>query len=169
MGQFVLNTTAHLPLFDGLRAASIVLVLLSPFAFVLTEPPKCVRVSAAVIALAPIARSGAWLFFRQTPYYDLEMFPMVADGLVAGCLLASMWDWLERQEWYLHLFRAADSAALLLNRCMGYTLTAVMGTSVVNLCVGILVHRSVYLSEDWAGRCFNWSAVAFVGMLSCSR
>jgi peptidoglycan/LPS O-acetylase OafA/YrhL len=57
---------------------------------------------------------------------------------------------------------------LLLNRFSGYTVVAVFGASIINLCLAILIHRSVYYSRDWLGRFLNWRPVAFVGVLSYS-
>ena len=106
---------------------------------------------------------GAWLLLRGTPYYDLEMFPMVADSIAMGCLLAMAGGWLEQKSWYLRLFRPAYSAGLLAlvlltNRFMGYTAVSVFGSSVINACLAILIHRSVYYSRDWIGTVLNWNA-----------
>jgi len=147
--------------------------LLWPCTFVLLRTRRAGWIAAGVILFAPIARSAAWLFFRHTPYYDLEMFPMVADSLAMGCLLAMAGGWLETKSWYLRLFRPAYSVGLvalvlLINRYEGYTVVGVFGTSVVNASLAVLVHRSVYCSRDWMGRVLNWRPIAFVGLLSYS-
>jgi peptidoglycan/LPS O-acetylase OafA/YrhL len=51
---------------------------------------------------------------------------------------------------------------------MGYTMVQVLGTSVMNVSLAILIHRSVYLSEDRLGRFLNWKSIEFVGVLSYS-
>jgi hypothetical protein len=99
--------------------------MLWPFAFVALGPRKAVWVAAGFILLGPLARSASWLFLRGTPYRDLPMFPMVADSLAVGCLLAGIRPWLESQNWYLRLFRPVHSIALLaivftINRLAGY-------------------------------------------------
>ena len=129
--------------------------------------------SVAVILIGPVARSADRFFLLRTPYHDLPMFPMVADSLAMGCLLASVNSWLERQKWYLTLFRPACSLGvlalvLLCNRYMDYTVVSVFGTSVINLGLAILIHRSVYCSRDWVGQILNWRPIAFVGVLSYS-
>jgi peptidoglycan/LPS O-acetylase OafA/YrhL len=101
------------------------------------------------------------------------MFPMVADSLAVGCLLAVSRTWLERQRWYLALLRPAFSLflvalLLLLNRYTRYGLVEVFGRSMMNAALAILVHRSVVHSRDAAGRFLNWRPVAFVGVLSYS-
>jgi peptidoglycan/LPS O-acetylase OafA/YrhL len=147
--------------------------LIWPCTFVLLGPRRAGWVAVGVIAFAPVARSGSWLFLRGTPYGDLEMFPMVADSLAMGCLLAKVSGWLEGKNWYLQLFRPAWSVGLvalilLINRYGGYTVVGVFGTSVLNASLAVLIHRSVYCSRDWVGRVLNWKPIAFVGVLSYS-
>jgi peptidoglycan/LPS O-acetylase OafA/YrhL len=147
--------------------------LLWPFAFLMLGSRRATWVAVAVILLGPIARSADRLLLVGTPYHDLEMFPMVADSLAMGCLLAKVSGWLEKQKWYLKLFRPACSIGLLAlvlltNRYMGYTVVSVFGTSVINIGIAILIHRSVYCSRDWIGQILNWKPIAFVGGLSYS-
>jgi peptidoglycan/LPS O-acetylase OafA/YrhL len=101
------------------------------------------------------------------------MFPMVADSLAMGCVLAKYSGWLEAKQWYLRLFRPGYSVALLAlvvlcNRFMGYSICAVFGTSLVNASLAILIHRCVYHSRGWIGHFLNWKPLAFVGVLSYS-
>lgn len=147
--------------------------LIWPFAFVAFLPRRAGWIAAGVILFGPVARSAGWLLLRGTPYYDLELFPMVADSLAMGCLLAKISGWLESKSWYLRLFRPVCSLGLLalvlgINRCMGYTVVAVFGASILNAGLAILIHRSVYCSQDWMGRFLNWRPVAFIGLLSYS-
>jgi peptidoglycan/LPS O-acetylase OafA/YrhL len=108
-----------------------------------------------------------------TPLHGLEMFPMVADCLATGCLLALLRKQLEQRRWYLRLFHPACSILLIalvlvLNRFSGYTVVAVLGTSVINLALAVLIHRSVYLAHTPVAAFLNWRPVAFVGILSYS-
>ena len=147
--------------------------LVWPCTFVFLGPRRAGWAAGGVILFGPVARSCAWLFLRSTPYRDLEMFPMVADSLAMGCILANVSGWLEAKKWYLQLFRPAYSIGLLglcllINRYAGYTVAGVFGTSVVNLGLAVLIHRSVYCSNDWIGKVLNWKPIAFVGLLSYS-
>jgi peptidoglycan/LPS O-acetylase OafA/YrhL len=147
--------------------------LLWPFAFLAAGPRRSTWVAAAVIGLGPVTRIAARLFLNGSPYKDLEMFPMVADSLATGCLLAQVSGWLEGQTWYLRLFRPLYSLGLLalicvINRYMGRTIVWVFGTAILNLSLAILIHRCVYYSRDWAGQVLNWKPIAFVGLLSYS-
>lgn len=147
--------------------------LLWPCTFVVLGSRRSGWAAAAVILFAPAARACAWLFLRGTPSYGLEMFPMVADSLAMGCLLAKIGGWLETKSWYLQLFKPHCSLGLaalilVLNRYMGYTVVSVFGASLVNVCLAVLIHRSVYCSSDWLGHLLNWKPVAFAGVLSYS-
>jgi len=147
--------------------------LLWPCTFVLLGPRRAGWVAVGTILFGPVARACAWLFLRGTPYRDLPMFPMVADSIAIGCLLANIRGWLERKNWYLQLFRPVYSIALLTlllvtNRYMDYTVVSVFGTSIINVGLAILIHRCVYRPYDWVGRVLNWRPIAFVGVLSYS-
>jgi peptidoglycan/LPS O-acetylase OafA/YrhL len=147
--------------------------LIWPFVFLSLGPRWAIWVAAAMILLGPVARIGGWILFRATPYRDVNMFPMIADSLAMGCLLAKVRGWLEVQGWYLTLFRPIYSVSLLavillLNRYMGYTVVSVFGISVINISLAILIHRSVYCSQGWIGQVLNWKPIAFVGVLSYS-
>jgi peptidoglycan/LPS O-acetylase OafA/YrhL len=147
--------------------------LIWPCTFVFLGRRRAAWAAVGVILFGPVARSCNWLFLRGTPYQDLQMFPMVADSLAMGCLLIMLSGWLEARNWYLRLFRPVYSIGLvalvlLINRYLGYTVVYVFGTSVINLCLAVLIHRSVYRSGDLAGKVFNWKPIAFVGVLSYS-
>lgn len=147
--------------------------LIWPCTFVILGPRRAGWAAVGAILLGPAARFYAWLFLTGTPYRDLEMFPMVADSLAMGCLLANIGDWLKEKSWYTWLFRPVYSLGLLfivllLNRYMDYSVDSVFGTSVINVCLAILIHRSVNLPRDWFGLALNWKPIAFVGVLSYS-
>lgn len=147
--------------------------LLWPFVFVRSGRRGAVWAAASVMAVAVAARVANRVFLIGTPYHDLEMFPMVADSLAAGCLLAMLRGWLEEQKWYLRLFHPASSFVVLalilvVNHFSGYTLVSVFGTSLTNVGLAILIHRSVYRAGDSIGLFLNWKPVATVGVLSYS-
>jgi peptidoglycan/LPS O-acetylase OafA/YrhL len=147
--------------------------LLWPCTFVILGARKSGWAAVATILFGPVARAGAWLFLRGTPYGDVPMFPLVADSIAMGCLLANVSGWFEQKNWYLRLFRPGYSLGLLallllINRYMDYTVVSVIGASILNLCLAILIHRSVYHSEDWVGRILNWRPLAWIGVLSYS-
>lgn len=147
--------------------------LLWPFAFAAAGKRWRAWVAGSVLVVGPGARMAAWLFLRGTPWRDMEMFPMVADSLAIGCLLALLRTQLEDRAWYRRLLRGDVSLALVagvfaLNRMMRYTVADVLGTGLLNVVIALLVHRSVYHYEGLAGRLLNWRGLAFVGTLSYS-
>jgi peptidoglycan/LPS O-acetylase OafA/YrhL len=147
--------------------------LLWPCTFVLLGPRRAGWVAVGAILFGPVARACGWLFLRGTPYGELPMFPMVADSIAIGCLLANISGWLEQKNWYLQLFRPGYSFGLLalllaINRYMDYTIVSVFGSSVINASLAILIHRCVYRPHDWVGRVLNWKPIVFVGALSYS-
>lgn len=147
--------------------------LLWPFAFVFLRPRRAFWAAGWAIVLGPVARAGGWLLLHKTPYNGLELFPMAADSLATGCLLARISGWLEEQPWYLRLFRPAWSLGilgllLLVNRYLQHIPVWVLGASVVNICIAVLIHRSVYCSRDFFGNFLNWKPIAFIGVLSYS-
>lgn len=144
-----------------------------PLTFVLLRPKRAGWVIVGAILIGPCARFGDWLFLRWTPYYDLQMFPMVADSLAVGCLMAMVSGWLETKTWYLRLFCPIYSIGLaflvlLINRNLGYSVVMVFGQSISNLGLAVLIHRCVYCSRGSIGSVLNWKPIAFVGVLSYS-
>jgi len=147
--------------------------LLWPFILVACGWRKAPWVAAATIGLGPICRLSAHLFLTGTPYRDLEMFPMVADSLGAGCLLACRREWLERRGWYRALLRPLVAfglfgAILVANRYMGYTVGNVFGGCFINLALAVLIHRAVITPGGTFTRILNWTPVARIGVLSYS-
>ena len=147
--------------------------LLWPFAFSALGKRKGIGAAVAVMAFAIFARTGARVFLIGTAYRDLPMFPMVADSLASGCILALTRSRLERQRWYLNLFRPVPALAtvaviLILNRFAEYTVIGILGTSIINIGVALLVHRCVFKHKDYVGAFLNWRPAAFIGVLSYS-
>lgn len=147
--------------------------LLWPIAFVLLLPRRATWAAFAALLIGPVTRLGAVVLFRGSPIRDLEMFPMVADSLATGCLLALTGRWLETRNWYLQLFKPVVAFGMLLsvfaiNYFMGWGIVFIIGTSVINVLLAILIHRSVYCHRDWFGQFLNYRPVAFIGVLSYS-
>src|SRR5206468_1424724 len=120
--------------------------LLWPFTFVLFKPKRAHWAALGAMLLGPLARAGAMFLFRGSPYRDLEMFPMVADSLATGCMLAMSRESLEDKAWYLGLFKPIYSVGLIvlvfaINHFMGYGVSIAFGTTIINICLAILIHR----------------------------
>jgi len=147
--------------------------LLWPLVFSIVSPRHRIWASAGFVAMGPAARFFGWLLLHGSPYRNLEMFPMVADSLAAGCLLAVLRGRLETQSAYLRLFRPWISALLVgmvlaINRYTGYTIVSVFGGLLINLQLAVLMHRCMYCRGDALGRFLSWRSISFVGVLSYS-
>jgi peptidoglycan/LPS O-acetylase OafA/YrhL len=147
--------------------------LLWPFTFVMLGPRRSGWAAAGVVVFGMAARLFNRFVLIGTPYHDEPWFPMVADSLAIGCLLARLRDWLEQRSWYCRLFQPVYSLLVLIlmlgiNRFAGYSLIAVFGTPVMLISLAFLIHRSVYHANDWVGAFLNWKPLAFVGVLSYS-
>jgi len=147
--------------------------LLWPFAFMCATATGRIWIAVATVAVGPLARAAAAFFLRGSPYGDLEMFPMVADSLATGCLLACTQGWLEQRPAYLALFRAPSSLGLVVvlfftNRYMDHTLVDVVRSCPTNIALAILIHRSVARAHDKVGRILNSPALTWAGVLSYS-
>jgi peptidoglycan/LPS O-acetylase OafA/YrhL len=148
--------------------------LIWPLTFVLLKRRRATWAAASMILVAILTRAASRLFLKGTVFYELEMFPMVADSLAVGCVLAMLRDKLEEKTWYLKLFSPRWSIVLLalalgLNRCLSYSaVDRTLGMGAINVALAVLVHRSVYRANDCIGRALNWRPVALVGVLSYS-
>lgn len=147
--------------------------LVWPFAFAILGVRRSVPVALFGIAMGPVARAASWYFLRGTVWREAPMFPMVADSIAIGCLLALRREWLEQQRWYVWLFQPHLSILLIalvffVNRLGAYTVVRVLGTSLINICLAVLVHRCVVHPNDTFGRCLNWKPLASLGGLSYS-
>jgi len=148
--------------------------LLWPLCFAICGTRRAAGCATALFAAAFFARILGGRLLAGTQYLDLPMFPMVADSIAAGCLLALLRTRLERYRAYLALFRPAPAAAtlvivlLLYHIESGHTVVASAAASCVSLGLAILIHRCVYQPDDRIGRILNLRPVMFVGVLSYS-
>ena len=148
--------------------------LLWPFALGLAGAMRSMHIAAAVVLIGPIARAGTRLFLMDDPLGQTEMFPIVADSLAAGCLLAG---WRERL-WQFRGYRAAVESnwvlyaipllLLAINRGRGYTVVWVFGETVMNLAIALLIDRCVSWPSRGGVHLLNLRPVAWIGLMSYS-
>lgn len=132
-------------------------------------PKRRVWVAFAMLAFAPVAHLLVWFYLRHTPYYDVEFFPLFADSLAAGCVLAHFQTDLENRSWYLRFFHPAASillvvAILLTKRLLIYSAVSIFGGTAISLAIAILIHRSMFCSRDAMGRILNSRVLSFLGI-----
>src|SRR5579872_853010 len=117
--------------------------LLWPAVLVLAGRSKATWIAAGVLLVSPIARFFAMGRAAGT------IFPCVADSLACGCLLALCGDKLFAKKPYTTLIASGlflPVAVILIlasNWLRSYTVGVVLGVSVINLLIGLIVHRCV--------------------------
>jgi peptidoglycan/LPS O-acetylase OafA/YrhL len=114
------------------------------------------------------------MLLQHSPYREAEIFPVVADSLAAGCLLAGirdrLWTWpayerLLRSRWLLIILPVL---LFSINVLRGRTLVWILGDSVLNIAIAVMIDRFVSFPNDAAGRLMNVAPLAWIGVLSYS-
>lgn len=131
---------------------------------------------AALVAflVAPAVRLGLHLAFSHGPYRDLEIFPAVADGLAAGCLMALARPWLLQQPWYLRVTQASalwlvlPLAVVVHHFGGGYTIVDVFGTPPMLVGLAVLIEASTRRADRLSARILNSAPMVLIGTLSYS-
>jgi peptidoglycan/LPS O-acetylase OafA/YrhL len=148
--------------------------LLWPFAFVALGPSRAMKAAAVVLALGPVSRLLVRILLQHSPYREAEIFPVVADSLAAGCLLAGVRDQLWNQPAYNRILRshflliALPIFFITINGLRGYTAVRILGDSALNLAIAVMIDRFVSFPNDTAGRLMNVAPLAWIGVLSYS-
>src|SRR5579875_425218 len=151
--------------------------LLWPLALLVLRERRALIVAVAAIFTGPLVRVGIleWLFRVDPHSLDgmMTSFPAMLDYLAAGSALALLRPWLLTRTWYLRLTASrwlalAVPLVLLINRMGGHTLTILLGSPVLNLCIALLIESSTRHADSLAGRFLNWKPVVALGVLSYS-
>jgi peptidoglycan/LPS O-acetylase OafA/YrhL len=149
--------------------------LLWPGALVLLGVRRAFVGAAVVLVASPAFRVLATHSPPLWPMYWRFAFECVADALATGCLLA----YLRPRLWRSGLYRGFLSSplavlppiALLVVSTLNVRHTrfaAVIGVSLVNVCVALVVDWTLRFPSGAVGRLLNWRPIAFVGTLSYS-
>jgi len=124
---------------------------------------------------APLLRGMMRVAVGPNPIRDLEIFPVIADGIAVGCLLAGLDGWLRGQTWYQRMLAnkgwmplVAIFVVLEINRYLGYTLAYVIGKPVMLAAMAYCVHWTIHQANSPFGRFLNSRPVVMVGLLSYS-
>jgi peptidoglycan/LPS O-acetylase OafA/YrhL len=130
------------------------------------------RVALAVVLVAPIIRVGEATFFPQLMPLIGTSFETTADALAMGCLLALWHQSLEANRIYRWALRFWPAIPFLILASvlagLRYRPGLLVGDSLANLAVALLISRSVSISSDRWGRLLNGPLLIFVGTLSYS-
>jgi len=147
--------------------------LLWPFAMKLLAPRRARALTIAVIVASPLVRV---LLYRFAPAFRQgigETFPTVADTLAAGCLLALSTDELGRSRRYLAFlsspaFWLAPLAILVSAAIPSEGLRLLVGETVMNISLAMVIDRFVRFPETPVGRLLNTRVFVAVGSVSYS-
>jgi peptidoglycan/LPS O-acetylase OafA/YrhL len=147
--------------------------LIWPFLMVLAGTRKAMMGAVAVVLTAPALRLGLLMLYPGKHAWMGEAFPLVADALATGCLLAGFREALIANRWYRGLLESrvfgwVPLLALLANSYPGGRIHSAIFDSAVNFAIAITVDRYVRMPATTAGRFLNWRPVAFIGVLSYS-
>jgi peptidoglycan/LPS O-acetylase OafA/YrhL len=116
--------------------------LLWPAIVVIVGIRKSLWVAVGMILVSPIAR--LWALQHHEPG---SMFPCVADSIAFGCLLAIVGENLLSRKWYRAFVERplfVPTAVILIFACnwlRSYFVGILVGVSIINLLVSVLVHR----------------------------
>jgi peptidoglycan/LPS O-acetylase OafA/YrhL len=132
------------------------------------------RISVAVLILAPLARIGTYeLFPAERPLIG-EAFPTIADSIAFGCLLAALRVRLGKSKAYM---RMLGSRVFLLTPVLIFAVNHLamharafflVGETLLDLMIALCIDRAVRLPDGRVGRMLNGRLLSWIGTLSYS-
>jgi len=130
------------------------------------------RVAVVVVLLAPALR----IAMAGSPSLRAgigETFPTVADALATGCVLAGIRPWLARSARWAQFFASpafwlAPIAVALAARNPSAKLDWLVGQTVMNVGLALIVEKTIRTPGDWLGRVLNARPLVVIGTLSYS-
>jgi len=150
--------------------------LIWPCAFVLLGSRKALIMAAIVLLVCPICRGVMWYELEATPTAMTRRLQAVADSLATGCVLAGAYHWLGRSRHYYAFVSSRYSLSLsllgllasLASASIGKGLYYVVGQTLANVSIALLLDIYVRFPASLGGRLLNWPPLAYVGTLSYS-
>jgi peptidoglycan/LPS O-acetylase OafA/YrhL len=135
--------------------------------------------AAIAMVLAPLARIVTWYWIPSWEWSIGTAFQTNVDALAAGCVLAGLWTRLSSSTAYLRFLNSklfslvpisAIAAGVLLSSEDPRLVFAsyLLGQTVLNVSIALMIDRCVRYESDAVGRLLNWKPVVFVGVLSYS-
>jgi peptidoglycan/LPS O-acetylase OafA/YrhL len=144
-----------------------------PVVFVFAGLRRAPRTLTSVLVAAPLVRF-ALLPWKHSlgPTYG-TMFPCICDTVAAGCLLALVRARLHRRPEYLGFLRSGAyllllPAALGLELLMPEALSVVIGPSLTNIAIVVLMDGCMTFDKSWIARPLNTRLLATAGVMSYS-
>jgi peptidoglycan/LPS O-acetylase OafA/YrhL len=146
--------------------------LLWPITLALVGLSRGVKVAIAVIFLAPIFRTVEFLALPDARPLIGNTFETTADAIAMGCVLALMLDRLVLRAWFRRVIasRWIIPALLLVGLALNVRTNTgvVIGTTLTNLAVALVVARCVLRPNGLAGRFLRLRPLVVIGVLSYS-
>ena len=147
--------------------------LLWPFALNRLNPRRAMWAAGAVFVCGPVTRILMRTFLTGDFLPYLPIFPAVADGLAAGCLMAGFRARLLKTSWYPRLAAGPVVLGLVtlvfaINALRGSYWMEAAGVPVMMMSIAVVMEWCLRNSTSLAGRILNARPVAWVGVLSYS-
>jgi peptidoglycan/LPS O-acetylase OafA/YrhL len=146
--------------------------LLWPLTLALVGLRRGVNVALAVILLAPVIRTFEFLALPDARPLIGNTFETTADAIAMGCVLALMLDRLVLRAWFRRVIESRWMIPALL--VVGLVLNVrtntgvVIGVTLTNLAVALVVARCVLRPNGLAGRFLQLRPLVVIGVLSYS-
>jgi len=150
--------------------------LLWPMTLLLVEPRRALRIAVATVLVVPLIRVLMYFVFSASPTAMTRHFQAVADALASGCLVAFFYNYLGTIKRYTRVtvspaFIVVPMLLMLLSG-MTYKLSPglfwILGQTIANIGIFLLLDRCVRFPQDWVGHVLNWHPLRLIGMWSYS-
>jgi peptidoglycan/LPS O-acetylase OafA/YrhL len=147
--------------------------LVWPFVFCYLGVKRAALVCLATLAVSPLLRFGLLILAPGFRAGIGETFPTVADAIATGCLLACYREsFAKSPRWLTHLQSAwgwvLPAAGILAAFAPGTKVNLLVGQTVTNIGVAVLIERVVRFPTVGVARPLNWRPVVYLGTLSYS-
>ena len=146
--------------------------LVWPAILVFAGTRRGLRLAVVVLLVAPVLRIA--LGFVPSLRAGIgETFPTVADALATGCLLAGIRPWLSRSQRFTRFlaspaFWLVPLAVAAAARNPSAKLDWLVGQTVMNVGIAVVIDRTIRIPGDWLGRLLNARPLVVIGTLSYS-
>jgi peptidoglycan/LPS O-acetylase OafA/YrhL len=149
--------------------------LIWPVTLFFLKPRRAMQLAALMLLVAPVVR---WLMFSYGSGPEIRLsreFQAVADALATGCLAALLHNHLSEKAWFMKLVSwpalpicaaciAAGYGVALVYRPAAY----VVGQTLANIGIVILLQHIVRFPQQPLGRLFNTRPLVYIGVMSYS-
>jgi peptidoglycan/LPS O-acetylase OafA/YrhL len=147
--------------------------LLWPATLFLAGLSRAFKIVVATLFIAPLCRIFILLVLPQHFEGVGTIFPCMMDSIAIGCLLARSYKWLGTNMEYVRFLKSpwfvfVPVAAAILTFPISTKGSALVGDSLLNLSIALIVDRFVRFPEGMIGRLLNTAPFVVVGVLSYS-